>query len=676
MKHMFRKAVSIVFAAVLLTASFGASGAAYAAEAGEAAYAAEAGEAANAAEAAAEESGANIAATANETETGNEPVIALTYVPARGLNSPVTGVVFKEGGDFNPSDYRISVFLQIEEGGQYWVKPYNTKPYTELGDDGSFSALFNTGGNDINAKILHIMLIPSSFTPSIFALTKDNAIDYVKVTRSEGTSITIEPNREAPEPPHVQPAIKALLPVSKDKIAVDVGFYTNGSWPGSPLSEDLIRQQLTAVAAFSDTVRFYSAGGELSKAYKIAHDMGFKVVGTAYLCGKKTEDKAELDALIEQCNSGYVQVACVGNETLLETAQISPKLKAPELISYINYVREHLKDSSIPVSTSDSVDVLLANSSVRNACNLIMPNCYPYWGGTVIDNAAQAFINSISALKAVSGGKQILVSETGWPTDGQTVGSAVPGEANAAQYFEKIREWSLSTGTQVLYFDAADEPWKSGAGQEGPSGAHWGFMTRDFKVKAGYEKSESFRKLLVPGASKKVTAKNVASGIKLTWEKVPGATSYHVYRGSKRLGTTSKLELTDQEVKLSAGKKYTYKVVATRKGIGDSPKARTATMYRLLPVGIKTVANTAAGKMTVTYDSGKVCSGYVVRYGLKSDMSDAKVITVKGAETTSRTFSGLTKGKTYYVQVRTYMIDNGTRYYSGYCTTKTVKIVK
>ena len=310
MKHMIRKAVSIIFAAVLLTASSGASGAAYAAEAGEAA---------NAAEEAAAESGAEIAAAASETETENTPVIALTYVPARGVNSPVTGVVFREdGGDFNPSDYRISVFLQIEEGGQYWVKPYNTKTYTELGDDGSFSALFNTGGNDINAQMLHIMLVPSSFTPSIFALTRDNALDYVKVTRAEGTAITIEPNREAPELPNVQPAIKALLPVSKDKIAVDVGFYTNGSWPGSPLSEDLIRQQLTAVAAFSDTVRFYSAGGELSKAYKIAHDMGFKVVGTAYLCGKKSEDKAELDALIEQCNNGYVQVACVGNETLLE----------------------------------------------------------------------------------------------------------------------------------------------------------------------------------------------------------------------------------------------------------------------------------------------------------------------------------------------------------------------
>ena len=78
--------------------------------------------------------------------------------------------------------------------------------------------------------------------------------------------------------------------------------------------------------------------------------------------------------------------------------------------------------------------------------------------------------------------------------------------------------------------------------------------------------------------------------------------------------------------------------------------------------------------MTVTYDKSKGCYGYVVRYGLKKDMSDANVVTVKGENTLSRTFSGMKKGRTYYVQVRTYKLDNGVRYYSGYCTTKTVKV--
>ena len=179
-----------------------------------------------------------------------------------------------------------------------------------------------------------------------------------------------------------------------------------------------------------------------------------------------------------------------------------------------------------------------------------------------------------------------------------------------------------------------------------------------------------------PGASSKVTCTNVASGIKVSWEKVKGATSYYVYRDNKQIFKTSALEVTDKEVKYNSGTKYVYKVVATTKNVGDSPKARTATMYRLMPVGIKSLTNPSAGKMTVTYDKANGSSGYVVRFGLKSDMSDAKVITVSGANTTSKTFGSMKKGKTYYVQVRTYKIENGVRYYSGYCTTKTITIKK
>ena len=180
-----------------------------------------------------------------------------------------------------------------------------------------------------------------------------------------------------------------------------------------------------------------------------------------------------------------------------------------------------------------------------------------------------------------------------------------------------------------------------------------------------------------PGATAKVSLTNVASGIKVSWEKAEGAKYYKVYRGDKFLFTTSRLYGTDQGVKSANGTKYTYKVVASLTKddtLGDSLKQRTGTGYRLVPVGIRSLSSPSAGRMTVAYDKNDKAYGYVVRFGLKSDMSDAKVITVKGADTTSRTFSGLSSGKTYYVQVRTYKLENGVRYYSGYCTTKTVKV--
>ena len=175
-------------------------------------------------------------------------------------------------------------------------------------------------------------------------------------------------------------------------------------------------------------------------------------------------------------------------------------------------------------------------------------------------------------------------------------------------------------------------------------------------------------------ASTKVTTTNVASGLKVRWEPVSGAREYVVYRGSTLIKRTSKTEITDTDVKGDNGKKFTYKVAAVS-GTGKiSTNVRTSTYYRLLPAGIKSVNSPSTGKMTVTYGNNEKGSGYVVRFGLKSDMSDAKVITVTDPAVTTKTFTGLQAGKMYYVQVRSYKIENGIRYYSGYCSTRTVTI--
>ena len=426
--------------------------------------------------------------TGEEPETGASPVIAMTYIPAWGEKRLLQGQVFMEdGSDFNPADYRVSLYLQLSEGGDYYVKPTNDVSYVNLGDDGSFAGKFITGGDDIHAKILHVMLVPASFTPATFDQTKAVALDYVKITRSEDGEVNADPSRVAPA---IQPAFPVtVLPVSRNKIAVDVGFYTDGSTPGSSLSELLIRQQLEVIAPVSEVVRFYSAGGETAKAYQIAHDMGFSIVGTAWLSKDAGDNQEELDALVENCKKGYAQVACVGSETLLRG-----DLSATQLVEYIRYVRGKLADngiSSIPVTTADSWDVLMENPFVRNACDIIMPNCYPYWAEESIEDSKDAFTESIAALQALCGNKQIVVSETGWPTEGQTKGHAVAGEENAARYFSEIREWSLSTGTQVLWFDAADEPWKRT--DEGEAGAHWGIFTKDFALKPGYAATDFFK---------------------------------------------------------------------------------------------------------------------------------------------------------------------------------------
>ena len=421
-------------------------------------------------------------------DTTKIPKIALTYAPVYGDEHRFEGIVYTEDGSaFDTNAYRVTLFVHTPYG--HYAKPTSSMPSVSLDGNGCFLLPY-TSGDDSTKTFLDLILIPAGFDRSVNAndyyRTRMAALDYVEVYRTEDRRVTVLPERQSPLPETAAPALPSgLLPVTADKIVVDVGFYTDGSAPGAPLSAELVRRHLAAISEFADTVRFYSASGELVKAYKIAHCMGFNVVGCAYLSKDKTENQAELDALIEHCNNGYCSIAIVGSEALLNSY-----LSVADLVEAIEYVRARVTDKSIPIAAADSVDVLLASPTVRNACNLLLPNIYPYWGGSAIEQAAEHFLTSFALLSEVSDGKEILISETGWPTAGQTKDNAVAGGAQAAQYYTAIREWSLAENQQVLFFAASDEPWKTA--DENEAGAHWGFMTTEFQLKDCYKEADPF----------------------------------------------------------------------------------------------------------------------------------------------------------------------------------------
>ena len=86
---------------------------------------------------------------------------------------------------------------------------------------------------------------------------------------------------------------------------------------------------------------------------------------------------------------------------------------------------------------------------------------------------------------------------------------------------------------------------------------------------------------VVPGATKKLTAVNRKSGVKLTWIKVSGATGYIIYRDGKVIKTITKgttVTYLDKKANRN-GRKYTYKLVA-RASTGNSTLYRTVKITR------------------------------------------------------------------------------------------------
>jgi exo-beta-1,3-glucanase (GH17 family) len=75
----------------------------------------------------------------------------------------------------------------------------------------------------------------------------------------------------------------------------------------------------------------------------------------------------------------------------------------------------------------------------------------------------------------------VIISETGWPSQGTSFGAATPSEENFIKYFINTQKWSAEDNIPVFYFSSFDESWKVGA--EGDVGAYWGLWDKDEKLK-------------------------------------------------------------------------------------------------------------------------------------------------------------------------------------------------
>lgn len=88
------------------------------------------------------------------------------------------------------------------------------------------------------------------------------------------------------------------------------------------------------------------------------------------------------------------------------------------------------------------------------------------------------------------------------------------------------------------------------------------------------------------------------------------------------------------------------------------------------------ISKLTAGKKSIKVTWAKQASctpGYQIQYSTSKKFTSAKTIKVAKNTTTSYTITKLTKGKTYYVRIRTYKTVGGKTYYSGWSTIKYTK---
>ena len=207
----------------------------------------------------------------------------------------------------------------------------------------------------------------------------------------------------------------------------------------------------------------------------LARAQGLKTMVGAWIGQDRERNEREIAALLKLAADGLVDIATVGNEVLLRN-----ELPEAELLGYIRRVKSALP-SHVPVGCVDAYYEFVDRPALTQACDVVLPNCYPFWEGVDISQAPHYLKHMYALVQQAAGGKKVIIAETGWPGQGQTVSAAVPSPENAMRYFIETQDWARVEGVESFYFSSFDEPWKVGA--EGDVGANWGMWDKDGKPK-------------------------------------------------------------------------------------------------------------------------------------------------------------------------------------------------
>lgn len=252
-------------------------------------------------------------------------------------------------------------------------------------------------------------------------------------------------------------------------------LYEDGQKPGDVISEEQVRRRIKIIAPHTKWVRSFSCTEGNEYIPMIAKEYGIKTLVGAWLGDDPEINEREIEGLIKLANEGYVDIAAVGNEVMYRK-----DLTEDELLDFITIVKKAIPDT-IPVGYVDAYYEFTIKPRITEACDLILTNCYPYWEGCHIDYSLAHMKSMYYQALHAGNGKKVIITETGWPSQGEHFKASHPSKENALKYFINTQLWSQSENIDVFYFSSFDESWKVGA--EGEVGAYWGIWGKTEKLK-------------------------------------------------------------------------------------------------------------------------------------------------------------------------------------------------
>lgn len=251
-------------------------------------------------------------------------------------------------------------------------------------------------------------------------------------------------------------------------------LYEDGQKPGDIISEEQVRRRMEILKPHTSWIRSFSCTEGNEWIPRIAKEMGIKTLVGAWLGDDDEINQREIEGLLQLAKEDVVDIAAVGNEVIYRK-----DLTEEELIAFIKKVKAEIPH--IPVGYVDAYYEFSHRPAITELCDVILCNCYPFWEGCPFEYSLNHIQQMYGQAKDAGGGKQVIITETGWPSKGENLKGAFPSHESARDYFINTQLWCAAEEIPCFYFSSFDESWKVGA--EGIVGAYWGIWDKNEKLK-------------------------------------------------------------------------------------------------------------------------------------------------------------------------------------------------
>jgi exo-beta-1,3-glucanase (GH17 family) len=248
------------------------------------------------------------------------------------------------------------------------------------------------------------------------------------------------------------------------------------------VSPDQIAADLNQLAKMTGCIRTYSVENGLDKVPELASKVGLKVLLGVWIGRDRLKNSQLIKTALSlvKDNPGVITAIIVGSEVMLRG-----EMSESDLRETIRSVKARV---DIPVTYADVWEFWLRHQDLAVDVDFVTIHILPYWEDLPVraENAAAHADAILRRMALAFPGKEVLIGEAGWPSQGRMREGALPSRINQAHFISEILDRASKGHFRVNLFEAYDEPWKRQ--WEGTVGSSWGLFdgwSRELKYPPG-----------------------------------------------------------------------------------------------------------------------------------------------------------------------------------------------